>query len=334
MRQSPARALAVALLLVGGACTPAAIAGTPPGPAFWGFTGPWDPRSATSAVRHERQLDVIVSGWIGLDTLTAAPYVRYPDSLARRASGTRYFALVTSESNERFRPALVRALASDPARLGAAAASITRIAAGAHYAGLVIDFEGHDAADRPMLLAVVRAIGDSARAHGVGRIAVAIPAADTLAYPARPFAALGDDVLVMLYDEHWSRSSPGPIASPDWVRRWLGARVREVGPGHVVAGLPVYGYRWRPGSDSAAATVGYDDARSLAAADRTPLAREPGTASLRARSTSGWEMWVPDAAAIDTLVGIVRAADVRQVALWRLGLEDPALWTTVIPRRR
>ena len=334
MRRAQVRALAAAVLLVGGACARAAIAGPPSGPEYWGFTGPWDSRSAVSAVRHQRQLDIIVSGWIGLDTLSAAPYVRYPDSLSHRASGTRYMALVTSESNERFRPALVRALASDPARLGAAAASIGRIAAAAHYAGLVIDFEGHDAADLPMLLTVVRSIGDSARAHGVGRIAIAIPAADTLAYPARPFVALGDDVLVMLYDEHWSRSAPGPIASPDWVRRWLGARVREAGPSRVVAGLPLYGYRWRPGSDSAAATVGYADARSLAAADRALLAPEPGTASLRGRSAEGWEMWIPDAASIDTLVGIVRAAGVRQVAFWRLGLEDPDLWTTVIPRRR
>ena len=334
MRRAPVRALAVVLLLVAAGCARAAIAGRPAGPEFWGFTGPWDPRSAASAVRHQRQLDVIVSGWIGLDTLTAAPYVRYPDSLSHRVTGTRYMALVTSESNERFRPALVRALGNDPARLGAAASSIAAIASAAHYAGLVIDFEAHEAADLPALLSVVRAIGDSARARGVGRIAVAIPAGDTLAYPAGPFVALGDELLVMLYDEHWTRSAPGPIASPDWVRRWLAVRVREAGASHVVAGLPLYGYRWRPGSDSAAATVGYDEARSLAARDRTPLARAPGAASLRARSAAGWEIWIPDAASIDTLVGIVRAAGVRQVALWRLGLEDPALWTAVIPRRR
>jgi spore germination protein YaaH len=311
----------------------AALARDPAGSAFWAFTGPWDPASAASAVRHHDQLDVIVSGWIGLDSLTAAPFMRYPDSLPRRGARTRYMALVTSESNERFRPALIRTLAADSARLGAAASWIARTAAAAHYSGLVIDFEGHDAADLPALTAVIRAIGDSARARGVGRITVAIPAADTLAYPARAFTA-ADAVLVMLYDEHWNRSGPGPIASPGWVQQWLGARVREAGIDHVVAGLPTYGYRWRIGSDSAAATVGYDEARALAALGGTSLSRQPGSASMHARTADGSEIWIPDAASLDTLAGIVRGAGVGTIALWRLGLEDPAIWTTVIPRRK
>lgn len=334
MRRLTARLLGAVMLAAAGACASSALARGAARPSFWAFTGPWDARSAISAVRHRRQLDVIVSGWIGLDSSTAEPFLRYPDSLARRGGTSRYMALVTSELNERFRPALVRALAGDRARLASAASWIARTTAASRYSGIVIDFEGHDAADLPAVITVVRAIADSARAHGVAQLAVAIPAADTLAYPARAFVALGADVIVMLYDEHWNRSAPGPIASPAWVRQWLDVRVREVGASRVVAGLPTYGYRWRPGSDSAAATVGYDEARTIAATAGVPLAREPGTASMRARGIDGWEIWVPDAASLDTLVALVRSAGVGRVALWRLGLEDPAIWTTVVPRRR
>lgn len=328
------RALAAALTLAGAACASAALARGPARTEFWAFTGPWDPRSATSVVRHQRQLDVVVSGWIGFDTLSAAPFLRYPDSLSARSPQTRYMALVSSESNETFRPALVRSLAGDPVRLGAAASWIASAGSAGHYAGIVLDFEGHDAADLSALVTVVGAIADSAHAHGVSPVAIAIPATDTLAYPARAFARVTDAVLVMLYDEHWSRSAPGAIASPEWVRQWLAVRVREAGADHVVAGLPLYGYRWRPGSDSAAATVGYDEARDLATRSGTRLSRQPGLASLRAQSAEGWEIWVPDAASLDTLVSIARASGVNRVALWRLGLEDPAVWTTVVHPKR
>ena len=325
------RALGIALVAC---CTGAASCARPalarsPATRFWAFTGPWDPRSATSATSHQQQLAVVVSGWIGLDTVTGAPFIRYPDEIPRRGRGTQYMAIVTSELNERFRPAVVRALAADPARLASAAGWIAATSRRARYSGLVIDFESHDAGDLPALLTVLRAIADSSRAHGVSQIAVAVPALDTLAYPARPLLAIADAVIVMLYDEHWNRSAPGPIASPQWVRAALGARVREAGPDRVIAGFPLYGYRWRTGSDSAAATVGFEDARDAAALNHAALARDAASSTLHTTSPDGSETWVADAVLLDSLVRIARADGVARVALWRLGLEDPAIWPRI-----
>jgi spore germination protein YaaH len=327
VRHFPWRALGAAGCAIFASCARPALARSP-ATRFWAFTGPWDPRSAASAVAHQRKLDVVVSGWIGLDTITGAPFIRYPDSIPRLARGTRYMALVTSEQNERFHPAVVRALAADPTRLASAAAWIASTASRARYAGLVIDFESHDAADLPVLITVIRAIADSSRAHGVAEIAVAIPALDTLAYPARPLLAVADAVIVMLYDEHWNRSAPGPIASPRWVRAALDARVREGGAERVIAGFPLYGYRWRIGSDSAAATVGFGEARAMASSDHQALARDSASATLHA-SAGGSETWVADAVLLDSLVRIARTDGVTRVALWRLGLEDPAIWSAI-----
>lgn len=322
------RALGIACMagcVVTASCARPAIARSPT-IRFWAFTGPWDPRSAASAVSHQRDLAVLVSGWIGFDTVGDMPFIRYPDSIPRRARRTQYMALVTSELNERFRPALVRALAADPRRLASAAGWIAGTSRRARYSGLVIDFEAHDASDLPALLTVLRAIADSSRAHGVSRIAVAIPALDTLAYPARPLLAIADAVIVMLYDEHWSRSAPGPIASPRWARAALQARVREAGADRVIAGFPLYGYRWRLGSDSAAATVSFEDARDAATLRQASLIRDTASSTLHARTPDGSETWVADAVLLDSLLRVARAEGVTRVALWRLGLEDPAIW--------
>ena len=325
---------AAAWLSGGSALGCAGAARTPDGAReHWAFTGPWDPRSAVSAIRNREHLDVVVSGWIGFDSITGAPFVRYPDSLVTRGANTRYMALVTSELDERFRPEIVRELGRDQARLVATAEWIARTVADAGYDGVVLDFENHEPADLDLLVRVSKAIADSVRGRGVRLVTIAIPAGDTIGYPARPLLTAADYVLVMLYDQHWNRSAPGPVAAPDWVRKWLSVRVAEAGAARVVAALPLYGYQWRPDS-AVAATVGLEDARALAARSGAPLERDPASGMLRARDGERWELWVADAPLLRTLVGIGQELGVTRFAYWRLGLEDPAIWGTLVRRER
>jgi spore germination protein YaaH len=41
----------------------------------------------------------------------------------------------------------------------------------------------------------------------------------------------------------------------------------------------------------------------------------------------GWTIWSSDAVLLDTLMHDAWTLGVMRVALWRLGLEDPAIWT-------
>ena len=302
---------------------------------FWGFAGPWDPRSDSSIREHGARLEAVVTGWIGLDSITGAPLLPSPyvDSVRprgiRAAVGTRRMAIVTSWHNDRFHTRSIRALGADRARLAQTAGAIARHARTQRYTGLVLDFESLTAADLPTQLAVIKAIADSARAHGVRTVAVAVPAGDTAAYPAKPLLAIADVIIPMLYDEHWTGSEPGPVSSVGWMRGMLAARVAEAGSvGRVVAGLPTYGYRWIRGRPTEEMTL--TDARRWSASAGVPLTRDAASGALRARG-QGWELWVTDALALRTLVRAAEAQGVRRFALWRLGQEDPAIWSGVIP---
>jgi peptidoglycan-N-acetylglucosamine deacetylase len=325
----PARcALAVAAAVALTACSSIPFIGR--SRETWGFAAPWDARSARSLAAHGAALDVAVTGWIGLDSATGVPRAMYPDSSA--AAATTRFAFLTSFAGSRFRTDVIRALGADAgasARLGGATAAL--LAAGG-YRGVVIDFEGHAAADRVALLRVVAALADSAHAHGVRTVAVALPAADTANYPARPFLEHADLVVVMLYDEHWAGSGPGSIASPSWVRERLQARVGEVGPSRIVAALPVYGYRWPVAG--AAEVISYRDAERLAGEAGMQLVREPSTLELRATRANEWQLWVSDAESLRALRTNVEQSGVRRIALWRLGLEDPQVWAGAGPGRQ
>jgi spore germination protein YaaH len=239
-------------------------------------------------------------------------------------------ALVTSFQGARFHPETIRGMAFDSVFLARTAGAIAAMVGRGGYRGLVMDFEGMTPSDLPSLRHVVSAVADSARAHGVGPVGVAIPATDTAAYPARPLLESTDFVVVMLYGQHWRTSPPGPIVSPDWARRWLGVRIGEIGPGKIVAAYPTYGYRWP--TDSAAALLSYADANRAAAEANVALGRD-GTSGMLHAQTAGWTMWVADAHQLDRLIRDARVSGVTKFALWRLGLEDPAVWMRVAPPR-
>jgi spore germination protein YaaH len=236
-------------------------------------------------------------------------------------------ALITSYYGSRFHPEIIRGLGGSPQAAGITAGAIAALIDSTAYRGVVIDFEGMTPRDLDALLAVTRAVADSVRAHGVHTVVIAVPAGDTAAYPSALLLESADLIMAMLYDQHWSASPPGPIASPDWVARNLGTRVAEVGAARIVAAFPLYGYRWRKTAETE--VISFDDARRLTTMTNTALVRDHASETLHATSPEGWQLWVSDRVLLDTLVRDARQLGVRIFALWRLGLEDPAVWESI-----
>jgi peptidoglycan-N-acetylglucosamine deacetylase len=300
------------------------------GADFWGFTGPWETASTASVEAHGGRLSAVINGWITIDSSTALPVIPspYPDTVRPRNGTPARMAIVTSWHGEDFHAAPIRRLGRDPKRLATAAGSIARYAQRMRYSGLVLDFESLRATDLPTLLRVSKAIADSARSHRVRTIAMAVPATDTTAYPAKALLGVVDALVVMLYDEHWAGSAPGPIAEPSWVRSSLARRVAEVGPSRLIAALPAYGYRWRKGHPTE--SIGFGDAVRMANASRAPLHRDAGSQFLHSRARDGSEIWVSDATLVQALVRECQSLGVNRFAIWRLGEEDPAIWRSVV----
>ena len=298
-------------------------------PEVWAFTGPWDRQSDASLRSYGASLDAVVTGWIGLDSVTAMPILPslFPDTIRPRTRtpvSWRRMAIVTAWHGDRFHPRTVRRLAAESSLLARAAHAVATHAEEMRYGGLVLDFESLERSDLESLVRVVRVLTDSAHAHGVSPVTLAIPAADTIAYPARPLLGATDLLLPMLYDQHWAEGEPGPIADPAWVRSMLAIRVREAGAGRLVAGLPTYGYRWIRGRPTE--HLSFADARRIAKRTGIPLTRDTSSQTLRAVRRRSWEMWVSDAGQLRALLTVVRQTGVGRVALWRLGQEDERIW--------
>jgi spore germination protein YaaH len=299
---------------------------------YWGFTGPWDRRSDASVEQHGGSLARVITGWIALDTTSFLPLEPYGDSIGKNPTlAGRTMALITSYHGSRFHPEIIRGLGGDAQATGVTAGAIAALVDSGRYGGVVMDFEGMTPRDLDQLIAFTRAVSDSVRAHGVGMIVIAVPAGDTAAYPAGLLLQSADLIMPILYDQHWSASPPGAIASPEWVMRNLGTRVAEVGAAQIVAAFPLYGYRWRKSAETE--VISFNDARRLTTMTNTALIRDHASATLHSTSPEGWELWVSDRVQLETLVREARQLGVRTFALWRLGLEDQAVWDLIDPRR-
>ena len=297
-------------------------------PTYWGFTGPWDRNSEASVEQHGPSLERVITGWIALDTTSFRPLQVYPDSIGNRPPvASRAMALITTYFGTRFHPEIIRGLGENAQVSAMTAGAIAALVDSGGYRSVVVDFEGMTPRDLNQLLTVTKAVADSVHAHGVSTVVIAVPAGDTAAYPAALLLQSADLIMPVLYDQHWSTSPPGPIAAPEWVTRNLGTRVAEVGAARIVAAFPLYGYRWRRSAETE--IVSYDDARRLTTMTNTPLTRDHASATLHAVSPEGWEIWVSDHVLLETLVREARELGVTTFALWRLGLEDPAVWTVI-----
>jgi spore germination protein YaaH len=326
----PRNVTRVATLALLAAC--AHLPSQPKGPAeYWGFAAPWDSRSDSSVERHGAALARIISGWIALDTTSFVPVQLYADSITKgSARSAQTMALITSYNGSRFHPEIIRGVGGNAEIAGITAGAIAALVDSGGYRGVVMDFEGMTPRDLDPLLAFTRAVADSVRAHGVSTVVIAVPAGDTAAYPAALLLQSADLIMPVLYDQHWSASPPGPIASPEWVMRNLGTRVAEVGAARIVAAFPLYGYRWRRSAETE--VVSFDEARRLTTMTNIPLLRDHASATLHATSSEGWELWVSDRVLLETLVREAKELGVRTFALWRLGLEDHSVWDFIAPQ--
>ena len=270
----------------------------------------------------------MITGWIAFDTTSFRPVVLYPDTVGDLPTvAPRKTALITSYFGGRFHPEIIRGIGGSPQVSATTAGAIAALVDAGGYRSVVVDFEGMTPRDLDPLLTVIRSVADSVRAHGVSTVVIAVPAGDTAAYPAGLLLQPADLIMPVLYDQHWAASPPGPIAAPDWVMRSLGTRVAEVGAARIVAAFPLYGYRWRKSAETE--VISYDEARRLTSMTNTRLSRDHASATLRALSPEGWEIWVTDRVLLETLVRAARQLGVTTFALWRLGLEDPAVWDLI-----
>ncbi|WP_156445719.1 polysaccharide deacetylase family protein, partial [Sphingomonas sp. CCH9-F2] len=155
--------------------------------------------------------------------------------------------------------------------------------------------------------------------------AVTVPAEDE-AWPLAAFGQVADRVIFMAYDQHWEGGTPGPIAAQDWFVTQVEAALRVIPRDKLVVALGSYAYDWH-GDDTDALSI--EEAWLAAHDSQAPITFDPGSGN----PTFAYEedgqhhaIWMMDAATSWNQLRALKKLGIDDVALWRLGSEDPGFW--------
>nr|NUR37502.1 glycosyltransferase [Sphingomonas sp.] len=313
-----------------GARKATAVASAMNKPIYVGFYAPWDESSTASLQRHIGDLDWLAPVWV---TVTGATHQFnvIPDREGRAVLNTAahrplILPVVQNFSNGQVDPAGIKSLLADPRARTHFLDQLESFLVANHASGAVFDFEEVDRASQQNYLDLLREARPRFARHG-WLITVAVPVGDET-WDLRRFAAAADKLLVMAYDEHSNDGPAGPIASQQWWATSVAAAVRQIPRDKVIVTIGNYAYDWHDGTgDPENVEEAWVDA---ADSDASPVFdRVSGNSTFAYEDEDGHPhtVWLLDGASAFNELSVLDRAGIRDVALWRLGAEDPGLWS-------
>jgi spore germination protein YaaH len=195
------------------------------------------------------------------------------------------------------------------------------------FDGLQIDFEYVPARDGEAFLSFLSEL----RAGLNNKIfSVALPARNKTilndVYDYQKIRPLVDRILVMAYDEHWSTSEPGPIASMSWCRQIAAYSLEAIGREKLIMGLPFYGRSWgNINPNKAFLYSGIEDL--IEKQNISQIDRENSIPTFSYEVPLSVTVYYEDVYSLSARLEMYRAMGVNSAGFWRLGQETPALWS-------
>ncbi|HVB85187.1 MAG TPA: glycosyltransferase, partial [Candidatus Dormibacteraeota bacterium] len=202
-----------------------------------------------------------------------------------------------------------------------------------HEPGIVVDFESLPQSSQKQFESFVHDLSISLHAKNM-KLMVALPAADwTFNY--KYFASQADAIILMNYDYRWPTSPPGPIAPQDWYVRNINNMVKIVPPDKLIMGIANYGYDWptptKQDPHPVAASLSFQQGVLTAVESGADALYDPDTFNLHYSYEDDdgrvHTVWMLDGVTGYNELRAAEEAGVAGTALWRLGLEDPSIWS-------
>jgi peptidoglycan-N-acetylglucosamine deacetylase len=297
----------------------------------------WDDTSFTSLKEHVASIDTLVPEWLHLDDERGAVTLDDParqDEVLRFVREARPEMRVVPLVNN-FRSATgewegakLALMLADGATRARTIEGLLSFVQARSLAGISVDFEDIPAVSRQQLLAFMREL--YARFHPLGlEVSESVPFDD----PAFDYGGLSkatDYLLLMAYDEHTGSGDAGPLASQQWFANTLERRLERLDAQRVVVAIGSYGYDWPP-ERGGGTVVSFQEAIRTAAESDGAIALDPG--SLNASFAYADEqdrphqVWFLNAVSAFNQLREAQGYGPHGIALWRLGSEDPTIWT-------
>jgi peptidoglycan-N-acetylglucosamine deacetylase len=300
-------------------------------PLSIGFYVTWDDSSYASLRKALPKLDWVVPSWLELTgsemDLKSNLDRKSLDFMRQTKPEVSILPMLQNATDGNWDgPGLARLLA-DPEKRRARLESLVAFLEASSLQGVVVDFEEVPKDAQPNAITFLEEM--RARFKPRGWLTVVATPLDDDDWPYAEYAKAADFQMLMGYDEHYEEGEPGSIASQGWFVEKLSRRMKQLDPAHTIVALGNYGYDWT--ENKQAEDVTFQECALAARDSEATMTLDAQTLNphFAYSDDDGKEhqVWYLDAV---TAFNQIRAADVFRpagYALWRLGSEDPSIWS-------
>jgi spore germination protein len=135
-------------------------------------------------------------------------------------------------------------------------------------------------------------------------------------------------MIVMAYDEHWSTSAPGPVASLLWCAKVADYAKSAVAIDRIVMGLPLYGRAWQ--DKRLATALRFQNVQDLVAEKQSTTEYSPELGPhFEYPEDVVVTVYYDDLRSLMEKLRLYRGRDIAAVSFWRIGQGPPDLWSSI-----
>ena len=167
-----------------------------------------------------------------------------------------------------------------------------------------------------------------------------VPSSYTAFYNRKEQSCFADYIIIMGYDEHYKGSEEaGSVASIDFVKNGIKDTLKEVPAEQTILALPFYTRLW-------AETTGED--KKVTVTSEVVKMNNQQTVVNNSGALPKWsdkygqyyieyqkdgktyKMWMEESKSIEQKLQAAKKAKIAGTSVWKLGMEDPTVWDTII----
>ncbi len=293
------------------------------------FHAPWDPNSAGSLKRHIDQLDWVIPGWVSVTgpdhRITVYRDIEGRAVINNAARRPLVMPMIQNAIGGQWDGRGIAALLANARARGAFLDRLVPWLQANGAAGAFFDFEELPSGAQADYRQFLREAHARFAPHNWA-LSIAVPVADE-AWNLPAYAQVVDRLFLMSYDEHEPSGEAGPIASQAWFARSVAMAARGIPRSKLVVAIGGYGYDWHDGVGDPItveeAWQAASDSEAMPSFDRA----SGNSGFAYQEGDSRHTIWLLDAASAYNELHLLQRAGIKAVALWRLGSEDPSLWS-------
>ena len=304
------------------------------------------PGSKETMLKNNKLLDEVAFFWYSFDAtgkIVPSGKVDLKIKETAQKNGSKAYALVHNMNltgTVGFDANLAHRVLSNPAIRANLVTNIVNLTTKDGWDGISLDVEKTPPGDRNNFSAFVAELGKALKAKDKV-LNISIPA-KFVDYPsdlwsgAYDYAAIGkaaDQIILMTYDEHGLGTTQGPVASEGWVDRVIKFAVGKIPKEKIVMGLPVYSFDWGTNKPTMPDYLSYAQTLERAKKHGVEILTDPSAKVPQFIYTANGvrhEVYYENIASLRAKMDDALKHKLHGVAIWRLGMEDPAIWDQLI----